>query len=839
MATTWWQSCLRSGGRSPGSTLPVHLTVAQLRKEREYRCDDLAAGKLETPEQYAQWLLDLAPVRVDPPAPFLAASLLGGTSLVDRVGRIIRGEAQWARPLGRRSRIILALAVFLILGTAGSVRLVGFAGRAVADEPADTALPDITPAQLAAKLRETIGRYDDKGSFRIVFTNTQDMNWNFESSKGKPEDEKPMLVFYRGRARYESDGTRWRAEYEGMSPTSGSTRMWPDRWSTGFDGVQPYNWQVSKSEFILGESAPFAEHWGPRHIIWEHSKHLLEMLEKPDARKTTIAIRQRVIDGLRCYVVETGSTDGKWGGETIISPRQGFLAISRKWTVNGKVYSSYTLQGVHEVAAGIWAPERIEDESISVRDDGASRLFSRRRIQIVAFRPGVVPPASTFGFEIPYGVDVTDRRLGSSYQNDPWWPEVGAMLREKYHWPTPDFSPLRDLQSPRDKKLDGAAAPPLRVATWLNSKPIDLAAMRGKVVLLEFWNVVDHFRRPVVPALKHLYATYHPAGLEIISIHPPTPDPEKVRGFLREYGVENPVAIDAPGPPPWGATADAYGTRDATYVFVIDREGKAHSFAPSIDKNGYQVGTSSGGGNIVETIVSLLKQGGARDVKTVSLERPQLPDQALKDADLLFPKLARAALDADPQGKITGRIVDASFQPIAGAAIRATLQFTMQMYAGPGAYYLVGYPATDERFRASTGKDGRFELSGLCKGTYMVKVEAPGRAWKERKAFLAPIVSRPRSSSSWTREVPSRGRSATRRASRSSGQESCPPSGSTTRTASSGTRPASTGRARRPTTRADSGSPGCKRGATSSRSRRRGSRIRNSNRSTPATRVSP
>src|SRR5262249_36165177 len=49
---------------------PVHLTVARLQREREYRCDDLAVAKLEVPEQYAEWLLDLAPVRVGPPAPF-------------------------------------------------------------------------------------------------------------------------------------------------------------------------------------------------------------------------------------------------------------------------------------------------------------------------------------------------------------------------------------------------------------------------------------------------------------------------------------------------------------------------------------------------------------------------------------------------------------------------------------------------------------------------------------------------------------------------------------------------------------------------------------------------
>ena len=73
---------------------PVHLAVARLRREREYRCDDVAAATLETPEHYAQWLLDLAPVAVSPPPPFLAASILGGTSMADRIRRIVRGESE-------------------------------------------------------------------------------------------------------------------------------------------------------------------------------------------------------------------------------------------------------------------------------------------------------------------------------------------------------------------------------------------------------------------------------------------------------------------------------------------------------------------------------------------------------------------------------------------------------------------------------------------------------------------------------------------------------------------------------------------------------------------------
>ena len=110
--------------------------------------------------------------------------------------------------LSGREYATIALVAFLMFGAAGSVRFVGFNGRAKADESADVPLPEITPAQLAAKIRAAMGRYDGKGLFRVVFTDTHNTNFN---------PNQPVMVSFRGRARYESDGTRWRAEYDSMS----------------------------------------------------------------------------------------------------------------------------------------------------------------------------------------------------------------------------------------------------------------------------------------------------------------------------------------------------------------------------------------------------------------------------------------------------------------------------------------------------------------------------------------------------------------------------------------------------------------------------------------------
>jgi Carboxypeptidase regulatory-like domain/AhpC/TSA family len=641
---------------------------------------------------------------------------------------------RFATPLGRRTWVIRATVVLFFIGSVRSAGSVRFAPGAAAQAKAaaDAPLPETTPAELAAKIREAMGRYDDKGFLRVVFTGTEDLNFRYRMNQGKPDEQAPIMVSFRGRARHESDGTRWRTEYDAVMPSTNSpTRLWPDKWSTGFDGTQQYNWQVSQNQFILGECSRSARQWTARSLIWDDDDGLVQTLEETDRSKFSIAIKERRWDGLSCYVVETKTLDGEWGGETVISPSQGYLATARKRTRRGKTFSARTLQGVHEVVTGIWAPERIEDESITVRDDGSSRLSSRRRIQLVEYRPRQAPPAAAFQLKVPYGVDVVDLPHGSCYHNDPWWPEVAPMLREKFGWPKPDFSPLRTLGSSSERNLDGQPAPPLRIASWLNSKPIDLAAFRGKVVLVEFGSVQDFRAVRYAPILRELYSIYHPAGLEIISIHVPTEDADAIRRFTRDYQLPYPVVIDEGKPGSPGITALAFGVTGRICAFLVDHEGKIHS-----------AGTSRrDGGRVVETIVSLLQKSGSRNVKAVSLEPPRLPNEAFAEADKLFNTRADGALSASPRGKITGRIVDASGQPQQGAEVRASLQFTMLMFANPGGYFNISYRGGAEPFTTSSGADGRFEVSNLCKGAYIVRVTAPGRAWSQHEVFIRPELN--------------------------------------------------------------------------------------------------
>jgi peroxiredoxin len=126
------------------------------------------------------------------------------------------------------------------------------------------------------------------------------------------------------------------------------------------------------------------------------------------------------------------------------------------------------------------------------------------------------------------------------------------------------------------KELIGKPAPPLRLGGWLNSKPLDMADLRGKVVLLRWWTDGCPYCTATAPALISLERTYGSRGLEVIGIfHPKPPGKwtiEQVRRATEEKHFTFPIAVDGD----WSALNRWWLTekREFTSVsFLVDRNG--------------------------------------------------------------------------------------------------------------------------------------------------------------------------------------------------------------------------------------------------------------------------
>ena len=89
--------------------------------------------------------------------------------------------------------------------------------------------------------------------------------------------------------------------------------------------------------------------------------------------------------------------------------------------------------------------------------------------------------------------------------------------------------------------LSGATA-------WINSPPLTLASLRGKVVLIDFWTYSCINCLRTLPYNKAWNEKYKDSGLVIIGVHTPEfpfeKDESNVRKAVRDLGIIYPVAMD-------------------------------------------------------------------------------------------------------------------------------------------------------------------------------------------------------------------------------------------------------------------------------------------------------
>jgi cytochrome c biogenesis protein CcdA/thiol-disulfide isomerase/thioredoxin len=118
----------------------------------------------------------------------------------------------------------------------------------------------------------------------------------------------------------------------------------------------------------------------------------------------------------------------------------------------------------------------------------------------------------------------------------------------------------------------GAAPDFLGISDWLNSRPLSVTDLRGKVVLVDFWTYSCINCLRTLPHLRAWYAAYHKYGLEIVGVHTPEFAFEhvlaNVRKATRELSVTWPVALDN-NYVTWNAYSNQYWPAE----YLVDRRG--------------------------------------------------------------------------------------------------------------------------------------------------------------------------------------------------------------------------------------------------------------------------
>ena len=97
---------------------------------------------------------------------------------------------------------------------------------------------------------------------------------------------------------------------------------------------------------------------------------------------------------------------------------------------------------------------------------------------------------------------------------------------------------------------------------------LSIEALRGKVVMLDFWASWCQPCRDEAPVLAQVYREYRQRGVEFVGINL-WDNPGDAEVFLREQGHEYPNGIDADG-----KIAITYGVRGIPEKFFLNRDGE-------------------------------------------------------------------------------------------------------------------------------------------------------------------------------------------------------------------------------------------------------------------------
>ncbi|MEK6848942.1 MAG: redoxin domain-containing protein, partial [Nanoarchaeota archaeon] len=223
---------------------------------------------------------------------------------------------------------------------------------------------------------------------------------------------------------------------------------------------------------------------------------------------------------------------------------------------------------------------------------------------------------------------------------------------------------------------------------WLNSEPLTLSQLRGKVVLLDIWtySCINCIR--TLPYVTNWWSKYKDAGLVIIGVHTPEfdfeKDPSNVQKAITKYGIEYPVMQDN-NYATWRAYKNQYWPRH----YLIDIDGFIRE--DHIGEGGYA--------ETEEFIQELLQEKNERMGETMDVQKEiTTPEGAVTTGQVGTPELylgaqTRRHNGGNKEGYALGTVdyaIPTSFQPnipYASGTWTNTPE-TMDLVSDEGSIYL-------------------------------------------------------------------------------------------------------------------------------------------------------
>jgi len=133
---------------------------------------------------------------------------------------------------------------------------------------------------------------------------------------------------------------------------------------------------------------------------------------------------------------------------------------------------------------------------------------------------------------------------------------------------------LTSLLKPLDLRgYPAGTTPPPFLGRTLEARPISMADLRGKVLVVNFWASWCLECRPEMPMLERLHRELAPRGLVVVGINA-REEKDAVRRYAKDLVLTFPLVLDQDG-----KINAAYGVIGLPTTFLVGRDGRAVALA--------------------------------------------------------------------------------------------------------------------------------------------------------------------------------------------------------------------------------------------------------------------
>ncbi|SRR5579884_3273288 len=163
--------------------------------------------------------------------------------------------------------------------------------------------------------------------------------------------------------------------------------------------------------------------------------------------------------------------------------------------------------------------------------------------------------------------------------------------------------------------IPATIAPEFRdISQWVNSDPVSISSLKGKVVMIDCWTYTCIFCLRTLPVMRKLHHKYGEYGFSVISVHSAEYQfasiPSNINRAISKFNIPFPVAMDTKN-----KTWEAYGNMYWPKHILVDCDGFVR-----FGHAGY-----GGIADFEENIVELLHEAGKNP--KISLESKDIKDE--------------------------------------------------------------------------------------------------------------------------------------------------------------------------------------------------------------------